>query len=72
MYFMAKEELFHNPAAAYFLTRFNAFPVKRGSSDKASVEYAIRVVKEGNVLGIFQRAPDRRITAPAPLKRALR
>lgn len=67
MYFMAKEELFHNPAAAYFMTRFNAFPVKRGSSDKASVEYAIRVVKEGNVLGIFPegtRSPDYRPGAP--------
>ena len=67
MHFMAKEELFHNPAAAFFLTRFNAFPVKRGSSDKSSVEFAIRVVKEGQVLGIFPegtRSPDGRPGTP--------
>jgi len=67
MYFMAKEELFHNPASAFFLTRFNAFPVKRGTSDKSSVEYAIRVVKGGNVLGIFPegtRSPNCRPGVP--------
>lgn len=67
MHFMAKEELFHNPAAAYFLTRFNAFPVRRGASDKSSLEFAIRVVREGNVLGIFPegtRSPDCRPGAP--------
>lgn len=67
MHFMAKEELFHNPAAAWFLTRFNAFPVRRGSSDKSSVEYAIRVIREGHVLGIFPegtRSPDFRPGAP--------
>ena len=67
MYFMATEDLFHNPASAFFLTRFNAFPVKRGSSDKSSVEYAIRVVQEGKVLGIFPegtRSPDGRPATP--------
>lgn len=67
MHFMAKEELFRNSAAAYFLTRFNAFPVKRGTSDKSSVAYAIRMVREGKVLGIFPegtRSPDYRPGAP--------
>lgn len=53
IHFMAKEELFNNAIGNFFITRFNAFPIKRGSSDKASLQYAINVVKEGFVLGIF-------------------
>lgn len=67
MHFMAKEELFRNPVAAYFLTRFNAFPIKRGTSDKSSLAYAIQMVREGKVLGIFPegtRSPDYRPGAP--------
>lgn len=53
MHFMAKEELFVKKINSFFLTGFNAFPIRRGSSDKTSLEFAIKVVEEGQVLGIF-------------------
>jgi 1-acyl-sn-glycerol-3-phosphate acyltransferase len=52
-HFMSKYELFQKPFVGWFLTRLNAFPVIRGGSDKTSVNYAIRIVKEGGILGIF-------------------
>lgn len=53
IHFMAKYETFEKPFRRFFLTHFNSFPVKRGSSDKSSIEYAIRLIKNGEVIGIF-------------------
>jgi len=53
VHFMAKGELFTNKFLAKFFRALNAFPVKRGNSDKSSVEYAINVIKQGKVLGVF-------------------
>ncbi len=52
-HFMAKYENFENPFNRFFLTHFNSFPVKRGSSDKSSIEYAISLIKHGEIIGIF-------------------
>lgn len=53
IHFMSKYENFENPFSRFFLTHFNSFPVKRGSSDKTSIEYAINLIKHGEVIGIF-------------------
>lgn len=53
IHFMAKYETFEKPFTRFFLTHFNSFPVKRGSSDKSSIEYAIKLIKHGEVIGIF-------------------
>ncbi|WP_077621012.1 lysophospholipid acyltransferase family protein [Bacillus sinesaloumensis] len=53
IHFMAKEELFKVPLLGPLLPRINAFPVKRGMSDREALRTAIKVLKEGNVLGIF-------------------
>lgn len=53
MHFMAKYELFQKPFLGTLFKHLNAFPVKRGSSDKRSVEYAIKIVEEQGVIGIF-------------------
>ncbi len=53
IHFMAKYETFKNPLARFFLTHLNSFPVKRGSSDKSSIEYAINLIKNGEIIGIF-------------------
>ncbi len=52
-HFMAKGELFTKRWFSAILRTVDAFPVKRGNSDKTSVEYAIRLIKEGKVLGMF-------------------
>jgi 1-acyl-sn-glycerol-3-phosphate acyltransferase len=53
IHYMGKEEFFESFFIGTLFTKMNAFPVARGSADKASVEFAIRLVKEGCVLGIF-------------------
>lgn len=51
--FMAKEELFHMPGVGWLITKFGAFPVKRGMSDRGALKKALQVLGEGQVLGIF-------------------
>lgn len=52
--FMAKEELFRNKLANWFLTKMGAFPVVRASGTAASaIKRAEDVVLAGDVMGIF-------------------
>lgn len=51
--FMAKEELFNVPILGKILPRVNAFPVKRGMSDREALRTGLKVLKEGKVLGLF-------------------
>lgn len=53
MHFMAKQDLFKNPIVARFLAGLNSFPVDRSKFDFQAVDYAVRIVKEGNAVGIF-------------------
>ena len=53
IHFMAKEELFHAPLLKGILPRVNAFPVKRGNSDRESLRKGLKLLKEGKVLGLF-------------------
>ncbi|MBQ7595493.1 MAG: 1-acyl-sn-glycerol-3-phosphate acyltransferase [Clostridia bacterium] len=53
LFFMAKSDLFKKKRMAKFLTKMNAFPVKRDSYDLASIKKAISVVDDGGILGIF-------------------
>ncbi|MDM5229374.1 lysophospholipid acyltransferase family protein [Cytobacillus sp. NJ13] len=53
VYFMAKEELFKVPVLGKILPDLNAFPVKRGMSDREALRKGLGILKEGNVLGLF-------------------
>lgn len=53
IYWMAKEELFRNPIAAYVLRKLGAFPVKRGTGDVGSIKSAYKLLEEGGIVGIF-------------------
>ncbi|WP_293989299.1 1-acyl-sn-glycerol-3-phosphate acyltransferase [uncultured Megasphaera sp.] len=53
IYFMAKEELFHNPLMAWFLRYVHTFPVHRGRIDRQAVIESFKTLKGGHVLGIF-------------------
>jgi 1-acyl-sn-glycerol-3-phosphate acyltransferase len=53
VHFMAKEELFRIPVLGPLITRVNAFPVTRGKGDVRSIRRALRVLKEGGVVGMF-------------------
>ena len=61
MHFMAKNELFKNRISGWFMTMMNAFPVDRTRFDEDSINYAVEIVKNGEILGIFPegtRSPD--------------
>lgn len=53
IHFMAKAELFKIPIFKQLLRKINAFPVKRGLSDKQALRTGLNILKEGRVLGIF-------------------
>jgi 1-acyl-sn-glycerol-3-phosphate acyltransferase len=53
VHFMAKEELFSAPVLGKILPHINAFPVKRGMSDREALRKGLSILKEGKVLGLF-------------------
>jgi 1-acyl-sn-glycerol-3-phosphate acyltransferase len=53
VYYMAKEELFEIPIFGKVVSMCNAFPVKRGLSDREALRKGLSVLKEGHVLGLF-------------------
>ncbi len=60
-HFIAKKELFEKKAVGWFLTNLNAFPVDRSKFDFKSMDYAVKVVEDGDALVIFPegtRSPD--------------
>ena len=67
VYYMAKRELFNvHPAMTYLLYRLGAFPINRGASDTAAIEYSIKLVRAGRVLGMF---PEGTRNRGKPLRR---
>jgi len=53
VHFMAKEELFSVPILGRLVPHLNAFPVKRGMSDREALRKGLKVLKDGHVLGLF-------------------
>ncbi|MBT2569482.1 lysophospholipid acyltransferase family protein [Planococcus sp. ISL-110] len=53
VHFMAKEELFKAPILGPILPKLNAFPVKRGMSDREALRMALKILKSGEVVGLF-------------------
>jgi 1-acyl-sn-glycerol-3-phosphate acyltransferase len=53
VHFMAKEEIFRVPVLGSIVRKCNAFPVKRGMSDREALRNGMGVLKDGNVLGLF-------------------
>lgn len=53
VHFMAKEELFTVPVLGKIVSNLNAFPVKRGMSDREALRKGLAILKEGKVLGLF-------------------
>ena len=51
--FMAKEELFHHPLVGWYLRQLGAFPVKRGTADRASLKHSLETLEAGRALGMF-------------------
>jgi len=64
LHMMAKEELFKVPVLGRYIRALAAFPVKRGTADRAALREAVERLRQGHVLGIFPegtRSPDGRL-----------
>lgn len=53
IYFMAKEEFFHNRVSAWFFDSMNAFPVRRGTPDRKAIRRALSILENRQLLCIF-------------------
>jgi 1-acyl-sn-glycerol-3-phosphate acyltransferase len=53
IFFMGKEELFRNPAMDWALRQLGGFPVYRSAGDEWALRHAERVLRAGEVLGMF-------------------
>jgi len=53
IFFMAKAELMKNPIMDVLLRNLSAFPVNRGEKDQWSMDHAMKVLRHGQVLGMF-------------------
>ncbi|WP_223591628.1 lysophospholipid acyltransferase family protein [Neobacillus bataviensis] len=53
VHYMAKEELFRVPVLGEIVRKCNAFPVKRGMSDREALRKGLGILKDGQVLGLF-------------------
>ena len=51
--FMAKAELFKNRLLGCIILKLGTFPVRRGEPDLGAVKSALRLLKNGEILGIF-------------------
>jgi 1-acyl-sn-glycerol-3-phosphate acyltransferase len=51
--FMAKDELFHVPIFGRLLRGAGIIPVRRGRPDRAALQGALAVLREGGVLAVF-------------------
>jgi 1-acyl-sn-glycerol-3-phosphate acyltransferase len=51
--FMAKEEVFLHPASDYFCRHLGAFPVHRDRVDRWALKYALKVLDQDCILGIY-------------------
>ena len=53
VHFMAKRELFSVPVLGPIIAALQAFPVNRDQGDLGAIRHALRVLKDGGVVGIF-------------------
>ena len=53
IFFMGKEENFKNPFLRFFMYQIGAFPVKRGTYDRGALDQAMRILRSGEILGMF-------------------
>ncbi|MEI4768167.1 lysophospholipid acyltransferase family protein [Psychrobacillus sp. FJAT-51614] len=67
IHFMAKKELFQNKILGSFLQKINAFPVDRENTSPSSIKKPVKLLKAGEVVGIFPSGT--RTAEEVPLKR---
>jgi 1-acyl-sn-glycerol-3-phosphate acyltransferase len=71
IYFVAKRELFRNPALGWLLNCLGAFPIKRGESDEESMATARALLEHGQAVVIFPEGTRIRTGSLARPKRGV-
>ncbi len=52
-HFMAKEEIWKVPVASWIAIKTGAFPVRRGTADRAALRRADEILKDGRLVAVF-------------------
>lgn len=60
IHYMAKAELFRTRVLASALRSLNAFPVERGSGDRAAMSEAAQLLAGGGLIGMFPQGTSKR------------
>jgi 1-acyl-sn-glycerol-3-phosphate acyltransferase len=53
IFFMGKADLFKNPLMDYLIRNLGGFPVNRGEKDQWAMRHALKILRQGQVLGMF-------------------
>ena len=53
LHFMARHDSFEMPLIGHVIAAHNAYPVRRGTADRAALRHTISLLKSGNVVLIF-------------------
>src|SRR5690625_5293107 len=67
IHYMAKKELFETKLLNWLMNGLNAFPVDRENPGPSSIKHPRKLIKDGEIVGIFPSGT--RTTEEAPLKR---
>lgn len=67
IHYMAKKELFKTKFLKWLMEGLNAFPVDRDNPGPSSIKHPRKLIKDGEIVGIFPSGT--RTTEEAPLKR---
>lgn len=67
VHYMAKKELFESRFLNWLMNSLNAFPVDRDNPGPSAIKTPMRLIKDGNIVGIFPSGT--RTTEEVPLKR---
>lgn len=63
MHFMAKAELFKGKLLGALMHGLGAFPIKRGEPDIKSIKTSLKLLSEGNIIGLFPEGTRNRTKA---------
>jgi 1-acyl-sn-glycerol-3-phosphate acyltransferase len=67
IHYMAKQELWKIPLLGPLISAVDAFPVNRDAADIGSIKRALRILKDGGVVGIFPEG-TRNVSGEAQVK----
>jgi 1-acyl-sn-glycerol-3-phosphate acyltransferase len=67
IHYMAKQELWKIPLLGPLISSVNAFPVNRDAADIGSIKRALRILRDGGLVGIFPEG-TRNVSGEAEVK----